>query len=208
MTLSETLPQRSTEILNSVRSVFAAKGFDGASMQDLARAAGMSAGNFYRYFSSKDEIIAAIADRDLEGVTADFARVLASDDPPSAFRELLRQHIVSADICKAAIWAEIEAAANRRPDLCAAMERMENVVIRNLTAIFARIAHVPDDIGAARFEPEARLVVMLVQGMMKTAARPCGMSDRVRVALADRVMRVIETLLQELAAAPLSEGGK
>ena len=48
---------RSAEILASVRSAFAAKGFDGASMQDLARAAGMSVGNFYRYFPSKAAIV-------------------------------------------------------------------------------------------------------------------------------------------------------
>ena len=41
---------RSTGILEAARRAFAEKGFDGASMQDIARAAGMSAGNFYRYF--------------------------------------------------------------------------------------------------------------------------------------------------------------
>ena len=40
--------QRIAEIIVSVRTAFAEKGFDGASMQDLARAAGMSVGNFYR----------------------------------------------------------------------------------------------------------------------------------------------------------------
>ena len=42
--------QRSVEILALVRQAFVEKGFDGASMQDLARSAGMSVGNFYRYF--------------------------------------------------------------------------------------------------------------------------------------------------------------
>ena len=35
--------ERSLEILASIRRAFAEKGFDGASMQDLARAAGMRA---------------------------------------------------------------------------------------------------------------------------------------------------------------------
>ena len=50
--------ERSHEILASIRQAFAEKGFDGASMQDLARAAGMSVGNFYRYFPSKAAIVA------------------------------------------------------------------------------------------------------------------------------------------------------
>lgn len=44
--------QKVAEILSRLRDTFAEKGFDGASMQDLARAAGMSVGNFYRYFPS------------------------------------------------------------------------------------------------------------------------------------------------------------
>ena len=42
--------RRQTDILEAVHGTFVEKGFDGASMQDLARAAGMSVGNFYRYF--------------------------------------------------------------------------------------------------------------------------------------------------------------
>ncbi len=44
------IDRRQMDILEAVHSTFVEKGFDGASMQDLARAAGMSVGNFYRYF--------------------------------------------------------------------------------------------------------------------------------------------------------------
>ncbi len=44
---SETLDNPRDAILAQARAAFVEKGFDGASMQDLARAAGMSAGNFY-----------------------------------------------------------------------------------------------------------------------------------------------------------------
>jgi len=64
---------RSAGILSSVRQAFLDKGFDGASMQDLARAAGMSVGNFYRYFSSKSAIIHSLIEHDAELVQRDFA---------------------------------------------------------------------------------------------------------------------------------------
>ena len=41
---------------------FARSGFHKASMQDICAEAGMSAGNLYRYFRSKEAIIAAIAE--------------------------------------------------------------------------------------------------------------------------------------------------
>ena len=40
--------------------VFLAAGFDGASMNDIARAAGVSKGTLYAYFNSKDELFEAI----------------------------------------------------------------------------------------------------------------------------------------------------
>lgn len=75
------LTDRSADILNRIRSAFAEKGFDGASMQDLARAAGMSVGNFYRYFPSKDAIIAAMAAYDMAEMEADFAAVQSRTIP-------------------------------------------------------------------------------------------------------------------------------
>ena len=52
---------RIAEILALVRKAFVEKGFDGASMQDLARSVGMSVGNFYRYFPSKAAIVQSLA---------------------------------------------------------------------------------------------------------------------------------------------------
>ena len=42
------------------RQVFLSAGFDGASMNDIARAAGVSKGTLYAYFNSKDELFEAI----------------------------------------------------------------------------------------------------------------------------------------------------
>ncbi len=48
------------QIMDGARSVFLATGFDGASMNDIARAAGVSKGTLYSYFGSKDELFDAI----------------------------------------------------------------------------------------------------------------------------------------------------
>ena len=84
--LSQPADARSVEILDRVRHAFAEKGFDGASMQDLARAAGMSVGNFYRYFPSKAAIVEGLIHRDLSEIEAVFASVMGSPDPLGALR--------------------------------------------------------------------------------------------------------------------------
>jgi AcrR family transcriptional regulator len=48
--------------LEAAGRVFIQKGFTGASMQDIAHEAGLSAGNIYRYFVSKEALIAAVAE--------------------------------------------------------------------------------------------------------------------------------------------------
>ena len=48
------------QIMDGARTVFLSAGFDGASMNDIARAAGVSKGTLYAYFTSKDELFEAI----------------------------------------------------------------------------------------------------------------------------------------------------
>ena len=51
-------------ILAAAERAFLKDGFHAASMQTVAAEAGMSPGNLYRYFRSKEDIIAGIAERD------------------------------------------------------------------------------------------------------------------------------------------------
>jgi AcrR family transcriptional regulator len=48
------------QIVDGARSVFLARGFDAASMGDIAKAAGVSKGTLYVYFKDKDELFGAI----------------------------------------------------------------------------------------------------------------------------------------------------
>src|SRR5882757_22548 len=48
------------QIVDGARVVFMARGFDAASMGEIAKAAGVSKGTLYVYFKDKDELFAAI----------------------------------------------------------------------------------------------------------------------------------------------------
>jgi AcrR family transcriptional regulator len=48
------------QIMEGARTVFLADGFDGASMNDIARAAGVSKGTLYVYFESKEQLFEAL----------------------------------------------------------------------------------------------------------------------------------------------------
>src|SRR5579872_6188940 len=48
------------QIMDGARQVFLSAGFDGASMNDIARAAGVSKGTLYAYFDSKEALFEAL----------------------------------------------------------------------------------------------------------------------------------------------------
>lgn len=60
---------RRVQILDAARVCFGRWGFHGASMHQICREAGMSPGALYRYFPSKESIIAAIAAEEREQAT-------------------------------------------------------------------------------------------------------------------------------------------
>ncbi len=98
------------QIIDGARSVFLSRGFDAASMGDIAKAAGVSKGTLYVYFKDKDELFAAIVrgecamqaegvfdfdlgDRDVESVLLRhgkaFVRAIADSGRLSSFRTVI-----------------------------------------------------------------------------------------------------------------------
>ncbi len=143
---------------------FAEKGFDGASMQDLARACGMSVGNFYRYFPSKAAIVAALVTRDLAEVEHEFSQIIESDDPMATLRAALALRI-REDSCAndGLLWAEMMAAALRKPEIADITRQMEAEVSRYLTIVFARVRGIDVEEASGRFSAHASLLVMMIK---------------------------------------------
>ncbi len=54
------------QVIDGARAAFLNAGFDGASMNDIARAAGVSKGTLYAYFNSKEQLFEALIRQDKE----------------------------------------------------------------------------------------------------------------------------------------------
>lgn len=191
---------RTIEILGKIKTVFAQKGFDGASMQDLARAAGMSAGNFYRYFPSKDAIIEAMVELDLGDVGEVFQGILASGDPRAAFLASFRAELVGhCHSCDGPLWAEIEAASQRRPEVSAIHCRIEEGVVQYILRTFALITGLSEAEAEAQYGTRAQLMLILFKGVaMQPEASP---------AMIDLTLEVIDHLTPWATAADAGSAG-
>lgn len=189
---------RVDEILVLARLAFVEKGFDGASMQDLARAAGMSAGNFYRYFNSKAAIVEALVNRDLDEVEREFTEVLNSPDPIEALRSVLRRRL-SEDCDKdLPLWAEIMAAASRKPEIATACQKMEQDIEAKIIHVLSIGCGINPAIGATRFATPARFILLLV----RSAAMQNGAAGAPDSALNSLILNTIDRLIEEITSTP------
>src|ERR1700738_2438320 len=108
---------RRAEILAAAQRCFVRAGFHGASMREICAEAGMSPGNLYRYFPSKEALIAGICERN-RAEAAD--SLLAVDRAPGFFEglgALGRHHLVERPEEEAALCAEIMAESRRNPEI-------------------------------------------------------------------------------------------
>ena len=205
MTAATAVPladQRSAEILGSARRAFAEKGFDGASMQDIARKAGMSVGNFYRYFPSKAAIVEALIAHDMAEMEQEFATILIHPNPLQALRETIERRIANA-ACQGdgKIWAEITAAALRKPEIAEIAYRMEKGIAAHLITIFSRASKLPVAEAQARWTAHAHLLVMLVKSCAMQPPDNPTTADLTRL-----VLRNINRTLDDIATYAAAKG--
>jgi AcrR family transcriptional regulator len=187
--------ERSHEILASIRQAFAEKGFDGASMQDLARAAGMSVGNFYRYFPSKAAIVQAMCGYDLAEIQGDFSMIQVSDQPMTCLRDRILSHFDEDSMKDGQLWAEITAAAIRKPEIGEAARAMEEAIVSMLSAVFSHVTNRNIEEARQRYEGQCQMLVMLVKAMATRTAQ-CGPASP---ALAAQVVAVIDGILSDIS---------
>ncbi len=90
LTRAESRERTRTQLLAAAEEVFAARGFHGASLDEVAEAAGFSKGAVYSNFGSKDELFVAVL-RKRMSEQAEFLTGLvsrASGDPVAALPDL------------------------------------------------------------------------------------------------------------------------
>lgn len=80
---------RKAAILKAALAVFARQGLDGASVEAIAQAAGISKANLLYYHPSKDDLYLAVLEQGLSQWLAPLARFTEADDPQGAIAALI-----------------------------------------------------------------------------------------------------------------------
>ncbi|PZP36791.1 MAG: TetR family transcriptional regulator [Roseateles depolymerans] len=126
---SDRAQARRQQVLEAAADCFRRRGFHAASMSEIAKTAGMSAGHIYNLFQNKDDIIAAIVERDCAEVVARITELQQADDILQVMvAETERAIDESTQVADAALELEVLAEASRNPRLAAVVQAGEDQV--------------------------------------------------------------------------------
>lgn len=176
-------------ILAAARRCFLRSGFHAASTADISREAGVSVANMYQYFPSKDDLVLALVEEDLESDLAFFADLFRGegflDSVANALGALAE---AGEDHAALGLRAEIFAEALRNARVREALARSEGRLAAALQAQVAQAAAcgeiaLADGVRAADI---AALLLALADGVFSAAG--LGLLDRARTAGAARAL--------------------
>jgi AcrR family transcriptional regulator len=91
-------PQRRQQIFEAAAELFSHSGYHGVTVDAIARRAGISKGNLYWYFSSKQEIFQLLIDQIAEKLFVPLLEAMSKEAPPrEKLRALARSCLDAAD---------------------------------------------------------------------------------------------------------------
>jgi TetR/AcrR family transcriptional regulator, repressor for uid operon len=127
---------RRREILDAAQACFERRGFHGASMSEICAEAGISPGGLYRYFPSKEAIIAAMAEDERRVVGMAFESVRTSSNFLKTLSQLCEKFADAYGTPgKAAFIAELMAEAVRNPKFAEVAREAEHRIRDDVTEL-------------------------------------------------------------------------
>jgi AcrR family transcriptional regulator len=151
------------EIARAAWLLFAERGYEDTTVDEIARAAGISRRSFFRYFSSKEDVVVGTSDALAEDVLAAFACRPAAEPPLVAIERALRPAIETRLADAAESRAIISLLRESRTLRRALLERHARLEERLALLIAKRTG------ADVRRDPTPALLAFLARALMDTA---------------------------------------
>ncbi|RKG64512.1 TetR family transcriptional regulator [Corallococcus sp. CA054B] len=166
---------RREQIVAGLLKAMAERGYEGASVAEIARAAGLSAGLVHYHFEDKQEILLTLVRSLAARARQRFAtRVtkLAGDDARGRVEAFVDAFLATgpdADVAAVAGWVTISAEAIRQPEVRTAYEEVVRADLEQLEALVAAV------VGKRRARPLAAGLFAAIQGYFVLSASAPGL---------------------------------
>jgi AcrR family transcriptional regulator len=192
------LEERRRQIVDAGACCVRRSGFHGASMAEIAQAAGLSVGQIYRYFENKEAIISAIVARDVADVREWFAEMQGHE---SEMVDTILDNCATAvdehySRDRAALDLEVSAEAARNPAVAAIVEAADAEKRALGQDLLRKLA--PEDCDAHELSARHEVLTMLFEGMSVRGVNNPG-ADR------EAMARVLRATVRRLLCLPLED---
>jgi AcrR family transcriptional regulator len=188
-------PQRMQDrydaILDAAKGIFADKGFEGASIADIARAAEISDGLVYRYFRNKRELLYEVLRKFYERILLDLeTQVFRHGGFAAQLETLIRRHlkvfVSDTDLCRLFI-SEVRTASDYQGSSIQELNRL-------YTSVLIRIVKNAVKTGEVRSDVNPRLLRDVIFGAIEHLAwRHVNGKGQLRVAQTARDLTLMLT---------------
>jgi len=135
----DTQRARREHILDAAERCFAKSGFHRCTMQDICKAAEVSPGALYVYFSSKEALIAGIAERNRADFAARFSELADSGDLVQALQRVAQHYFVDEPVHKQLMCLEIGMESTRNPQVGEIYRSVDEFCRTSFEALFERM---------------------------------------------------------------------
>lgn len=170
-------PEIQQAILDTAVDELGTEGYDGASLNRILLAAGLSKGAFYYYFDDKADLAAAVLEREL--ARWDRHQLELGDSPDAFWAALERYARKGLDQLRAApksrdVIVRLGAAATRDPALRERLAPHMSARQQHLTTVWQR----GQELGAVRSDVPVTTLIALAQGAKSTLGAAMLPTDR------------------------------
>ncbi|MGA2124946.1 MAG: TetR/AcrR family transcriptional regulator [Xanthobacteraceae bacterium] len=198
--------QRRRTILAAAERAFVRHGFHASTMQDVAVEAGMSPGNLYRYFPSKDAIVAGLCECDQEELAGDFVDLAAARDVVGAIERMLNKRLVDEPRERLQLIVELWAESARNPIVASIQSKVDALVRERLLATVEAAKRSGAAVPGIDVDFAVRALMTIGAGLFKRRVLEPDFDGEVEVAVAVGLIRtVFRGLAQPEAAAETPE---
>jgi len=156
------LLRRADAIVDAAASVFAERGYHGASTQAIADVLGMRQASLYYYFASKEAALELVCEKGVDGFVETAEKIAARRDAPLArLRALITSHLAPNETKRDYVKVFI----NERRYLPDASRRRIGRKGRRIERCFEDVIRAGIEDGSIRADTDVRLTMLAVLGM-------------------------------------------
>lgn len=153
-------------LLDSARRVFALKGYEAATVDEIAAAAGFTRGAFYSHFPNKQAVMEEIIDGGFESDIDALSPIATAGDVESMKDEYQRYSRRFVDNPESLLWAlEFQLAALRHPELRRSYEEQYDRIRAQVGRMVTGVARAKGHPRPEEAEPLAEAFIVLQTGL-------------------------------------------